>query len=73
MLNGILLVLWCLFFFTLEMPVLSLVILAATFLCGLFLLWNAYEVRPLAGYLLIPYLLWLGFATYLNYYIVLMN
>lgn len=72
-LNAVLLVLWCLFFFTLELPALSLVILAVTFFCGIFLLWGAYEVRPIAGYLLIPYVLWLGFATYLNYYIVLMN
>jgi len=71
--NGVLLALWCLFFFTLEMPVAGLIILVAAFLNSFFLAWNSYDVRPLAGYLMIPLVLWLAFAAYLNYYIVLMN
>ena len=71
--NGVLLALWCLFFFTLEQSVVGLIILILTFLNSIFLARNSYEVRPIAGYLLIPFVLWLAFATYLNYYIVLMN
>lgn len=32
-----------------------------------------YRIRPLAAYLLIPYLLWISFATALNKAIVLLN
>lgn len=61
-LNG----LWSWLFFGLERPGLALVeivllwtaILAATILC--------WRVRPLAGALLLPYLLWVGFAAWLN-------
>jgi translocator protein len=31
------------------------------------------RIRPIAAYLMIPYLLWLGFATALNYQIIQMN
>ena len=71
--NGFLLALWCLFFFTLEQPVVGLIVLLLAFLNSIFLAWNSYEVRSAAGYLLIPLVLWLAFAAYLNYYIVLMN
>lgn len=72
-LNGIFLILWCLVFFTLKLPTLALVILIASFLFAIFLAFSAYDEHHAAGILLIPFVLWLGFATYLNYYIVLMN
>ena len=71
--NGILLVLWCLFFFALKMPVVSLIVLIINFILAIFLAFSAYDVKPAAGLMLIPFVLWLAFATYLNYYIVLMN
>jgi len=32
-----------------------------------------YKINPISAYLLVPYLLWLSFASYLNTYIVLNN
>lgn len=32
-----------------------------------------YRIRPAAGYLLLPYLLWVSFATYLNYQFWVLN
>ena len=37
------------------------------------LLWKFYEIRPLAAYLLVPYLLWTSFAVVLNTSIWLLN
>lgn len=71
--NSILLVLWCLFFFTLKLPMVSLIVLIANFVFAIFLAFSAYDAKPAAGLMLIPFVLWLAFATYLNYYIVLMN
>ena len=71
--NGILLILWCLFFFALKLPTVSLVILIADFIFAILLAFSAYDAAPAAGIMLIPFVLWLAFAAYLNYYIVLMN
>jgi len=71
--NGILLVLWCLFFFALEMPAVSFIVLIINFIFSIFLAFTAYDAKPAAGLMLIPFVLWLAFAAYLNYYIVLMN
>lgn len=73
LLNGILLALWCLFFFTLQQPEASMILLSLAFLNGIFLMWNTCEIKPAVGYILIPFVLWLAFAAYLNYYILLMN
>ena len=71
--NGILLVLWCLFFFGLKMPIIALIVLIVNFVVAILLAFSAYDVKPAAGLMLIPFVLWIAFATYLNYYIVLMN
>lgn len=34
---------------------------------------NFYEISPLASYLLVPYMMWLCFAAYLNGFIILNN
>ncbi|MCR4440064.1 MAG: tryptophan-rich sensory protein [bacterium] len=66
-------VLWSLFFFGLRLPALALVDIA--------LLWGAivatlvlfWRTQPAAGALLVPYLLWVSFATMLNASIVWLN
>ena len=50
--------------------------LALTFIIIFFTLLTFSEMKKInknAGYLLIPYILWLCFAAYLNYYIILKN
>lgn len=51
-----------------ALVVVLLLDLAAVVTAGLF-----WKVRPLAGLLLVPYLLWLLFATYLNFAILQAN
>ena len=38
-----------------------------------FMIFNFYKINKCAAYLQIPYLLWLIFAAYLNYNIILLN
>lgn len=64
---------WSQIFFRFQRPDLSFVVILAmlTFI-GLNIR-AFYPVSRLAAYLLVPYMLWVSFATYLNGYIVFMN
>jgi len=71
--NAVFNVLWSLLFFTLHQISLALfemVILEITTLLIMGLLWNR---SKLASLLLLPYAVWVGFATYLTFQIVLLN
>lgn len=65
--------LWSFFFFTLKNPLLAF--------CEIIILWFLiffniivfFKVRKIAGYLLIPYLIWVTFASFLNFYLYLLN
>lgn len=63
-------ILWTMFFFYLESPVLAFfdIILLDIFVVAYFVL--AYMVYRISAWLIIPYILWLAFATYLNGYII---
>ena len=64
---------WTPLFFGLQAPLLALVdiiVLDATLLALIYLFWQASTV---AAALLIPYLLWVSFATYLNAGFYLLN
>lgn len=64
---------WSIIFFGLHQPFLALIDIA--------LLWGAifmtmltfHRVSPTASYLLVPYLMWVSFASILNFAIVLLN
>ena len=64
---------WTFFFFFLENPYLAFIdiILLLIFILLTFLIF--YSVNRTAGYLLLPYLLWVGFAAVLNYSIWSLN
>jgi tryptophan-rich sensory protein len=66
-------ILWNYFFFGINNPFLSLIEIFA--LLGLILLTGIYFfiVNINSGYLIIPYFIWVSFATFLNYHIWKLN
>ena len=57
---------WSWLFFGLHLTGLALVEIVLLWLVILLLVINGYRVRPLASWLLVPYLVWVGFAAWLN-------
>ena len=58
---------WTYLFFGLHSPVLALVDIAFLDISLIILIFLFWRTNVLAGALLIPYLIWVLFATYLNY------
>ncbi|HEQ65378.1 MAG TPA: tryptophan-rich sensory protein, partial [bacterium] len=64
---------WNVLFFGLKNPALAL---AEIVLLWFIILYNIYlfmKINKVAGWLMVPYLLWVAFATLLNYYIYMLN
>jgi benzodiazapine receptor len=59
--------LWSYLFFGLQRTGLAFLDIVALWLAILAALVAFWRVYPLAGLLLLPYLLWVSFATYLNF------
>ncbi len=66
-------ILWPFFFFFLESPMWGFVGIIVLFVAIIFTKIYFYKINRLAGYLLIPYALWVAFAAILNYFIWQMN
>ena len=64
---------WPLFFFNLQAFGFALLWLILLWVLVLLLILVSYRVDPAAAYLLIPYLVWLTFAVYLNAGVWLLN
>jgi benzodiazapine receptor len=64
---------WSPTFFTYQRPDISFVIILGMLAFIIMNIRSFYSVSRLASYLLVPYVLWVSFATYLNGYIVFMN
>lgn len=64
---------WSQIFFRFQRADLSFVVILAMLTCIALNIRAFYPVSRLAAYLLVPYLAWVSFATYLNGYIVFMN
>ena len=64
---------WSQIFFRFQRPDLSFVVILAMLAFIALNIRAFYPVSRLAAYLLVPYMLWVSFATYLNGYIVFMN
>jgi benzodiazapine receptor len=64
---------WSQIFFRFQRPDLSFVIILAMLAFIALNIRAFYPVSHLAAYLLVPYMLWVSFATYLNGYILFMN
>jgi translocator protein len=65
--------LWPILFFTYKKPVWALVNIIILLVITGFMLYQFFMIKPLAFYLLIPYAIWLIYATYLNIVIVAKN
>ena len=65
--------LWSIIFFNMKQYVFAFISLIILWVLILLLIKNAKKVNKLAYYLLIPYLLWVSFAGYLNLMIAILN
>lgn len=64
---------WSGAFFGLRSPLYALVVIAALWLSIIITMRRFYDVSRIAGVLLIPYIMWVSFAAYLNYTIWRLN
>ncbi len=64
---------WSIIFFGFKNPALAFVDIAALWVAIILTIKVFYKINKLAGNLLIPYLLWVTFATFLNLTIVILN
>ena len=65
--------LWSILFFNMKLYLFSLIWLAGMFLAIIICTVQYYRMDKRAGWLMIPYNLWMVFAAYLNLSIVIMN
>lgn len=64
---------WSPIFFGLKSPLVALLVIVALWISILLTIINFNKISKLASYLLIPYLLWVSFATVLNFSIWQLN
>jgi tryptophan-rich sensory protein len=64
---------WSPIFFGLKSPLLGLIIIVAMWIAIFMTIIKFYSLSKWAAYLLVPYLLWVSFATILNAFIVALN
>ena len=66
-------ILWSLLFFGLKMPLLALIEIIILWGFILITLQKFKKISKLAGYLFVPYLLWVSFAVALNFFLWSLN
>lgn len=71
--NGVFNVLWCLVFFTLNQLLLGNIVIIANLILGYVLVINILKEKPLYGYILSIYPIWLSLATTLNTAVWILN
>ncbi len=64
---------WSFFFFNLSLYLFAFIWLVVLWILILITIIRFYQISEPAGYLMIPYLLWVSFAGYLNFSIYLLN
>jgi tryptophan-rich sensory protein len=65
--------LWSYTFFGLRNPKLALAVILVLLGFIIYMIIKFYKVEKISSYLLVPYLIWILFAIYLNYKIVILN
>lgn len=71
--NGVLNVVWCLLFFTLQQLFLGNIIIIINLIFGFFLIYNILKTEKTYGYILSIYPIWLSIATTLNLAVWILN
>ncbi len=66
-------IIWSPLFFTLQSPFLAFIDIMMLWAAIIFTIFNFFKISKTAGWLLIPYILWVSFAMYLNWGIVVGN
>lgn len=66
-------VLWSFLFFGLRSPLLALIEIIIFWVAILLTILSFFKISKPAGFLLLPYLLWVSFATLLNFFILQLN
>lgn len=64
---------WSIFFFNMQSFIVSFIILVALWLSIMITIIKYYKINKAAAWLQLPYLLWVTFAGYLNFAIILLN
>jgi len=65
--------LWSVAFFGLESPLYGVIVIAALWIAILVTMINFIKISKTAGFLLLPYILWVSFAAVLNVSVWLLN
>ncbi|MDW7732635.1 MAG: TspO/MBR family protein [Methanolobus sp.] len=65
--------LWSVLFFGMQSPIMGLIEIVFLWVAILATIVLFYRVSKTAGLLLLPYIAWVTFAAYLNYYIFMLN
>lgn len=65
--------LWSIIFFRLHQPLFAFLEIVVLWAAILYTIIIFYKISKPAAYLLIPYILWVSFASLLNLYVVLLN
>ena len=66
-------IIWSPIFFRYKKPKIAFIILLAMICLTFYTLYVSFRINKLYTYILIPYMLWISFAGYLNGYIVFNN
>ena len=64
---------WSWLFFAFHMPVIALLNIWLLIALNIKIAFNMFRVDSMSGFLFVPYIVWLFFASYLNLFIVINN
>jgi len=66
-------ILWSVAFFGLQNPLLAMFVIVLLFISIILNILEFYKINKISGLILIPYLLWVLFASTLNYSVIVLN
>ena len=64
---------WSIFFFGLHLILVSLLVIVIIIFFVVWLIKLYYPINKLSSFLMVPYLMWLSYALFLNFYIFILN